>query len=84
MSGAASGYHVVARATFVRLVPDERRGQCLGPAATALHTARRGGIVPAGLAATATSASVVVAVAGGLGAVGASLVTAAWRRANSS
>ncbi len=81
LSGAASGYHVVARATFVQLVPDERRGQCLGLAGSALKTAQGGGIMLAGLAATATSASVVIAVAGGLGVLGALLATRAWQRA---
>ncbi|GAA1298381.1 MFS transporter [Saccharothrix xinjiangensis] len=84
LSGAASGYHVVARTLFVRLVPDEHRGQCLGLAATALRTAQGGGIVLAGLAATATSAAFVIAAAGGLGVLGALLATSAWRRANSS
>ncbi|WP_229796315.1 MFS transporter, partial [Saccharothrix coeruleofusca] len=30
LSGAASGYHMVARAAFVQAVPDRHRGQCLG------------------------------------------------------
>ncbi|MFC6093915.1 MFS transporter, partial [Saccharothrix lopnurensis] len=63
--------------------PDEQRGQCLGLAATALRTAQGGGIVLAGLAATATSAAFVVAAAGGLGVLGALLATLAWRRASS-
>ncbi|MFD7654323.1 MFS transporter [Actinosynnema sp. NPDC059797] len=82
LSGAASGYHVVARTLFVRLVPDEHRGQCLGLAGTALRTAQGGGIVLAGLAATATSAASVIAVAGGLGVLGALLATGAWQRAS--
>ncbi|KOV84815.1 hypothetical protein ADL03_15545 [Nocardia sp. NRRL S-836] len=82
LSGAAAGYHVVARSLFVRLVPDHHRGQCLGLAVTALKTAQGAGIMLAGLMATATSTSSVVAAAGGIGALGALLATTAWQRAN--
>ncbi|MEU4446154.1 MFS transporter [Actinosynnema sp. NPDC050801] len=81
LSGAASGYHTIARAAFVQRVPDRQRGQCLGLAVTALRTAQGGGIVLAGLAATAMPASTTVAVAGGLGALVALAATASWRRA---
>lgn len=82
LSGAASGYHMVARAAFVQAVPDRHRGQCLGLAVTALRTAQGGGIMLAGLAAAAVPASAVIAGAGVLGATAAVAAAAAWRRAS--
>ncbi|QTR03419.1 MFS transporter [Saccharothrix algeriensis] len=82
LSGMASGYHTVARAKFVQLVPDRHRGQCLGLAVTALRTAQGGGIMLAGLAASAAPASAVIAAFGALGAVLAVTAAAAWQRAS--
>ncbi|MEC3977312.1 MFS transporter [Amycolatopsis sp. H20-H5] len=72
ISGAASAYHLPASAAFVRAVPDHRRGQAFGLAATALKTSQGLGIAAAGLAADRAPAAVVVAVAGGLGSLAAS------------
>lgn len=82
MSGAASGYHMVAKAEFVKAVPDEHRAQCIGLAVTALRTAQGAGIVLAGAAASASSASTVIAGAGVLGMLVAAVAAGAWRRAD--
>ncbi|WP_406635295.1 MFS transporter [Amycolatopsis sp. WGS_07] len=78
LSGMASAYHLPASAAFTLAVPDHRRAQAYGLAATALTTSQGAGIALAGLAATAASASTVLAVAGGLGVLAAG---AAWHRA---
>ncbi|MFD2473642.1 MFS transporter [Amycolatopsis silviterrae] len=78
LSGMASAYHLPASAAFTLAVPDHRRAQAYGLAATALTTSQGAGIALAGLAATAASASTVLAVAGGLGVLTAG---AAWHRA---
>jgi len=77
-SGAASAYHLTASTTFVRSVPDERRGQAFGLAVTALRVSQGLGVVLAGVAADAVPASTVVAVAGGLGMVAAAGAARGW------
>ncbi|MFD9959165.1 MFS transporter [Amycolatopsis sp. NPDC058986] len=81
VSGLASAYHLPASAAFVRAVPDARRGQAYGLAATALQTSQGLGIALAGLAATQLPASAVVAVCGGLGVIAAAAAGGAWDRA---
>ncbi|MDT8910156.1 MFS transporter [Amycolatopsis sp. PS_44_ISF1] len=81
LSGMASAYHLPASAAFTLAVPDHRRAQAYGLAATALTTSQGGGIALAGLAATAVSASTVLAAAGGLGVLTAWAAGAAWNRA---
>jgi predicted MFS family arabinose efflux permease len=81
LSGMASAYHLPASAAFTLAVPDHRRAQAYGLAATALTTSQGGGIALAGLAATAASASTVLAVSGALGVLTALMAGAAWNRA---
>ena len=81
MSGAASSYHLPASAAFTLALPDHRRAQGFGLAATALTTCQGAGIALAGLAAGFTSASTVLAVAGGIGMLAAGAASAAWSRA---
>ncbi|MGW7531108.1 MFS transporter [Amycolatopsis sp. NPDC054798] len=81
LSGMASAYHLPASAAFTLAVPDHRRAQAYGLAATALTTSQGAGIALAGLAATAASPSTVLAVSGGLGVVTALAAGAAWNRA---
>lgn len=81
LSGMASAYHLPASAAFTLAVPDQRRAQAYGLAATALTTSQGAGIALAGLAATVTSVSTVLAVAGVLGVLTALAAGAAWNRA---
>ncbi|OAP23769.1 enterobactin exporter EntS [Amycolatopsis sp. M39] len=81
LSGMASAYHLPASAAFTLAVPDHRRAQAYGLAATALTTSQGAGIALAGLAATAAGASTVLAVAGLLGVLTALAAGAAWNRA---
>jgi len=77
-SGAASACHLTASTTFVRSVPDERRGQAFGLAVTALRVSQGLGVLLAGVAAEAVAASTVVAGAGGLGILAATGAARAW------
>ncbi|WP_244287158.1 MFS transporter [Amycolatopsis rubida] len=81
LSGMASAYHLPASAAFTLAVPDHRRAQAYGLAATALTTSQGAGIALAGLAATAAGASTVLAVAGLFGVLTALAAGAAWNRA---
>lgn len=81
LSGMASAYHLPASAAFTLAVPDHRRAQAYGLAATALTTSQGAGIALAGLAATAAAPSTVLAVSGGLGVLTALAAGAAWNRA---
>jgi hypothetical protein len=82
ISGACSAYQVTAGATFVRLTPDQQRGQTLGLARSGLIAAQGVGVAAGGLIAqwsgTVTGTVVLAGAAGLLGAVGAAV---AWRRA---
>ncbi|KOX28003.1 MFS transporter [Saccharothrix sp. NRRL B-16348] len=81
LSGVFSAYQVTAGATFVRLVPNEQRGQALGFARSGLVAAQGIGVAAGGLLASATgSATTAIAVAGIAGTVLALTVTSAWSR----
>ncbi|HET8642757.1 MAG TPA: MFS transporter [Pseudonocardiaceae bacterium] len=82
LAGAASSYHMVASAAFVRAVPDHGRGQAFGLAVTALRVAQGSGVLAAGLAAEHASPGLVLAVAGGVGILAAALAGRAWRAAH--
>ncbi|MFB9686797.1 MFS transporter [Amycolatopsis plumensis] len=81
LSGVASAYHLPASAEFTLAVPDHRRAQAYGLAATVLMTSQGLGIALAGLAATVVAPSAALAGTGGLGVVAAGLAGAAWNRA---
>ncbi|GLZ31653.1 MFS transporter [Lentzea sp. NBRC 105346] len=79
LSGCASAYQITAGATFVRLVPPERRGQALGFARSGLIAAQGIGVALGGVVASWTgSAAVTIAVAGAFGTVLALAAAAAW------
>ncbi|TWP46875.1 MFS transporter [Lentzea tibetensis] len=81
LSGAASAYQITAGATFVQLVPPERRGQALGFARSGLIAAQGIGVALGGVVASWTgSAAVTIAVAGAAGTVLALAAAAAWSR----
>jgi predicted MFS family arabinose efflux permease len=82
LSGLASGYQVTASTTFMRLVPDDRRGQAFGLAVTALKVSQGIGVGLAGLVAEWVGPHGTVALAGVVGVVAASGVGLLWRGAS--
>jgi len=81
LSGVLSSFQVPANAAFVQSVPDAQRGQTFGLAVTALLSAQGIGILLGGIAAERWAPSAVVAGAGVLGALAATLAAIAWARA---
>lgn len=81
LSGAASGYQLLANATFVRSVPDATRGQAFGLAVTALRVSQGLGIAAAGAAAHWWPVHHVIAAIAGLGTVAAAAAAWEWKRA---
>jgi predicted MFS family arabinose efflux permease len=81
LSGVASAFQIVANAEFVRSVPDQRRGQAFGLAASALLAAQGLGVLLSGIAAEVAAPGLVLAVVGGLGALAATGASVAWSRA---
>ncbi|HWC81527.1 MAG TPA: MFS transporter [Pseudonocardiaceae bacterium] len=82
VSGLASSYQVTASTSFVRAVPDGRRGQAFGLAVTAMKVAQGLGVSLAGLAGERIAAHQVVAAAGLLGVIAALGVAWLWQVAN--
>jgi predicted MFS family arabinose efflux permease len=81
ISGFASGYQVTASTTFMRLVPDDRRGQAFGLAVTALKVSQGVGVGVAGLLAEDFGAHGTIALAGIVGVAAAAAVGWLWRAA---
>ncbi|MDQ3786736.1 MAG: MFS transporter, partial [Actinomycetota bacterium] len=81
-SGAGSAYQVIASTSFVLAVPDERRGQALGLAVTAMKVAQGLGVMLAGLAAEAVAPHQVVGIAGLFGVAAVLAIGWTWRTAN--
>jgi MFS family permease len=82
LSGAGAAYHTVASAAFVQAVPDAQRGQAFGLAVTSLRVSQGLGVVVAGAIADVLRPSLVVGMAGVIGALIALLAARAWRRAS--
>ncbi len=82
LSGVFSSFQIPANAAFMQAVPDAQRGQVFGLAVTALGTAQGVGIVLGGLAAELWSPATVVAGAGALGVIAATMAALAWSRAS--
>jgi MFS family permease len=80
LSGACAAYQLAANAAFVATVPAERRGQAFGLANGGMQVSQGLWFVAAGAAALAFTPALVIAVSGGLGAIGAIALTASWRR----
>jgi len=81
LSGLFSAYQVTAGATFVRLVPDERRGQALGFARAALVASQGLGVAAGGLVAQGSGSIVgTIAAAGAAGTVLALAAATSWSR----
>ncbi|QUQ62313.1 MFS transporter [Kutzneria sp. CA-103260] len=82
LSGVASGYQVTASTTFMRNVPDDRRGQAFGLAVTALKVAQGVGVGLAGVIAEGLTPHGTVALAGVVGVLAAVGVGLLWRSAS--
>ncbi|HEX6346189.1 MFS transporter [Umezawaea sp.] len=81
LSGLFSAYQVTAGATFVRLVPDQHRGQALGFARTSLVAAQGLGVAGGGLVAQwSGSIAGSIAAAGAAGTVLALAAATSWSR----
>jgi predicted MFS family arabinose efflux permease len=81
LSGFASGYQVTASTTFMRSVPDDRRGQAFGLAVTALKVSQGVGVGLAGIVAEQLSPHGTVALAGVVGVAAAAGAGRLWRGA---
>jgi MFS family permease len=82
VSGFCASYQVTASATFIRLVPDESRGQAFGLAGSGLIAVQGIGLVVGGLMVWwLRSAGYTVAVIAAAGLLFAVPAAVAWRRA---
>ena len=79
LSATFGVYQIAANTAFVVRVPNERRAQAFGIASMGVVVGQGAGFVAAGAAAEVMSAAVVIAVAGGIGAVVAFVLTLRWR-----
>lgn len=80
-SGACAAYQITASSVFIRLVPDQQRGQALGLARSGLIAVQGLGVAAGGVLAEWTgSASLAVGIAGAVGTVVAVNAAAAWSR----
>jgi predicted MFS family arabinose efflux permease len=82
-SGVFFGYQVQVITEFVRMVPDQQRGQAIGIASSGLLAVQGFGILAGGVAAAVWGVNGAVAAAGALGAALALGLSWAWRRATS-
>jgi MFS family permease len=83
-SAAFGAYQIAVNTAFVVRVPDERRAQAFGIAGMGVIVAQGAGFVAVGTAAELVTPAVVIAVAGGIGAVAALALTLSWRRVSPS
>ncbi|MFD6950318.1 MFS transporter [Nocardiopsis sp. TSRI0078] len=80
LCGVAGSYQFVANAAFVLCVPQEGRGLAFGLVAAGLQAAQGVGILVAGFFAEHFGTGVVIASAGALGVVCATLLAIPWSR----
>jgi MFS family permease len=80
ISGACGSYQIPANAAFMIRVPTDRRGQAFGLANSGIFAGQGLAFVIAGAAAQVISPPIVVAIAGGLGAAAAVVLTLIWHR----
>jgi MFS family permease len=79
VSAAFGVYQLAANTAFVVRVPNERRAQAFGIANMGVIVGQGAAFVAAGAAAERYSPAAVIAVAGGIGAVIALVLTLSWR-----
>lgn len=82
ISGAAAAYQVQVVSEYVRAVPDSRRAQAIGVAASGLLAAQGIGILLGGIVASRFGAAAAVGLAGAVAAALASWFTVLWTRIN--
>jgi MFS family permease len=82
ISGAAAAYQVQVVTEYVRAVPDSRRAQAVGVAASGLLAAQGIGILLGGLVASRFGAASAIGVAGAVVVALAAWCTVLWARAN--
>jgi MFS family permease len=80
LSGTFAIYQIAANTAFVDWVPPERRAQAFGVASSGTVACQGAALMAAGVAAQVASPAMVIAVAGGLGAVTACCLALRWRR----
>ncbi|WP_350275624.1 MFS transporter [Kribbella sp. HUAS MG21] len=78
--GVLSSYTMLAHATFVRLVPNDQRGQVVGLASAGLQAAQGLGVAAAGVLADLTSPATAIALMGATGGALAILAGHSWSR----
>lgn len=79
--GICSAYQTIASTSFVRLVPDDRRGQALGFARSSLIAGQGAGVALGGVLAQGMgSPGGAIAIAGAAGTVLALVLALAWAR----
>lgn len=79
-SGAFGAYQIAANAAFVSAVPAARRGRAFGLAQGGMSLGQGAVMILAGAAAQRLAPTVVVAIAGGAGAICAAVIAADWAR----
>jgi predicted MFS family arabinose efflux permease len=79
LSAAFGVYQIAANTAFVVRVPNERRAQAFGIANMGVVVGQGAAFVAAGAAAEVISPAAVIAIAGGIGAVIAVVLTLRWR-----
>jgi predicted MFS family arabinose efflux permease len=79
LSAAFGIYQIAANTAFVVRVPNERRAQAFGIANMGVVVGQGAAFVAAGAAAEVISPAAVIAIAGGIGAVIAVVLTLRWR-----
>jgi predicted MFS family arabinose efflux permease len=79
LSAAFGIYQIAANTAFVVRVPNERRAQAFGIANMGVVVGQGATFVAAGAAAEVISPAAVIAIAGGIGAVVAFILTLRWR-----
>ncbi len=83
ISGAATAYQVQVVTEYIRAIPDGRRAQAVGLAASGLLAAQGIGILLGGLVASRFGAASAVGLAGGVAAALAVWFTVLWSRGSS-
>ena len=81
LSGAATAYQIQVVAEYVRAVPDSRRAQAVGVAASGLLAAQGLGILLGGVVASRFGAASAIGAAGAVAAALAGWLTVLWTRA---
>jgi MFS family permease len=80
LCGLLAGHDAIAVATFIRFVPEERRGQAYGLAVAIVFATQGLGAALAGVVAQFTSPSTAIAVFAALGVLAGTAAAVGWQR----